>query len=222
VRDVTERKRAEEHVRASLREKEVMLKEIHHRVKNNLQIVSSLLSLQSGCLKDKQALDSLQEVQNRVQSMAMIHENLYQSEDLARVDFAEYIRSLAAHLFHSYGVNPEDIRLEVNVAGTLLDVNTATLCGLITNELVSNCLKYAFPDGRKGLIRIELRAERRNKDPEFLLIITDNGVGMPQNAACGKNGSLGLHLVRRIAQQLGGTLDLRSDAGTQFNISFKQ
>ena len=116
----------------------------------------------------------------------------------------------------------EDCVRQVNVAGALLDVNTATLCGLITNELVSNCLKYAFPDGRKGLIRIELRAERQNKDPEFLLIITDNGVGMPQNAACGRNGSLGLHLVRRIAQQLGGTLDLRSDAGTQFNISFKQ
>jgi PAS domain S-box-containing protein len=222
VADITGRKQAEEQVRASLREKEVMLKEIHHRVKNNLQIVSSLLSLQSGYLKDSQALESFQEVQNRVQSMAMIHENLYQSKDLARVDFAEYILSLTAHLFHSYGANPEDIRLEVNIASVLLDVNTAILCGLITNELVSNCLKYAFPGGRKGLIRIELCAENQDKDPGFQLIVSDDGVGMPKDSACGRNGSLGLQLVRRMAQQLGGMVELRGDAGTKFNIRFKQ
>src|SRR5919109_2455421 len=138
VTDVTARKWMEAQLEASLREKEVLLKEIHHRVKNNLQVISSLVSLQCSHLKDRQVLDALREVQNRVRSMALIHEQLYQSKDLARIDFAGYLRDLATHLFLSYGVDPEQIRLETAVAEIFLDVNTAILCGLVITELVSN------------------------------------------------------------------------------------
>lgn len=163
--DITERKKASEQIKASLNEKEVLLKEIHHRVKNNLQVISSLLNLQSKYIGDEEVLSIFRESQNRVKSMSLVHEELYRSKDLARIDFAEYVRSLVNNLFRSYGTNSCDIIPKIDVVNVFLDVNTAIPCGLIINELVSNSLKYAFPsipvqdryESKKGEIKISLR-----------------------------------------------------------------
>jgi PAS domain S-box-containing protein len=220
--DITERKQAEEHIKTSLREKEVLLQEIHHRVKNNLQIISSLVSLQSGYLKDRQALEFFKETQNRIRSIAIIHEKLYQSRDLAQIDFAAYVHDLVAHLFHSYGTSPEEVDLEVNIAEGSLSVNTAILCGLIVNELVSNSLKHAFPNGQKGLIGVGLGIEREDNGHQFTLTVRDNGVSLMEDAVSDRTPSLGLQLVSRIAKQLGGAIQLETKGGTRFRIIFKE
>jgi PAS domain S-box-containing protein len=216
--EIAERKRAEEQIKASLREKEVLLKEIHHRVKNNLQVISSLLYLQSKNVKDKGTFGILQESQSRVRSMVLVHERLYQSPDLARIDFAEYIRSLANYLFRSYGVNTNVIQLRLNVDDVLLGVDTAIPCGLILNELVSNALKHAFPDGREGEVRIELRAD----DGQLTLIVSDNGVGLPQDLDFRDTESLGLQLVNTLVEQIEGTIELDRSDGTAFKITFTE
>ncbi|MCK4417131.1 MAG: hypothetical protein KAV99_03080, partial [Candidatus Latescibacteria bacterium] len=226
--DITERKRAEEQIKASLKEKEILLKEVHHRVKNNLQVISSLLRLQSGYVKDKESLEMFRESCDRVRSMALIHEKLYQSEELSRVDFAKYIQDLTDHLFRSYGANSEAIRLKINVVDGLLGIDTAIPCGLIINELVSNSLRYAFPEGREGKICIDLRsdlpaapsdtaAQRGNK---FTLIVSDNGVGLPKDLDFRNTKSLGLELVNTLADQLRGTIELDRSGGTAFKIRF--
>ena len=228
ARDITERKRAEEQIKASLKEKEILLKEVHHRVKNNLQVISSLLRLQSGYVKDKESLEMFRESCDRVRSMALIHEKLYQSEELSRVDFAKYIQDLTDHLFRSYGANSEAIRLKINVVDGLLGIDTAIPCGLIINELVSNSLRYAFPEGREGKICIDLRsdlpaapsdtaAQRGNK---FTLIVSDNGVGLPKDLDFRNTKSLGLELVNTLADQLRGTIELDRSGGTAFKIRF--
>jgi PAS domain S-box-containing protein len=217
VRDITERKRAEEQLRASLREKEVLLKEIHHRVKNNLQVISSLLSLQSGAVKDREALEMFKESQSRVRSMALIHEKLYQSSDLASIDLSAYVRELAATLFRSYGVRPGNVSLEVCAPGILLGIDSAVPCGLIINELVSNCLKHAFPAGRSGEIRIELG---RQDDNNLVLRVSDNGVGLPKDLDFENLKSLGLRIVRTLTEQLNGALEFHNSGGTQFTITF--
>ncbi len=216
--EIAERSRAEEQIRASLREKEVLLKEIHHRVRNNLQVISSLLFLQSKNVRDQRSLEILQDSQNRVRSMALVHERLYQSQDLARVDFAKYVRSLVNHLFRSYGVNSNVIRLKVNVGDISLGVDTAIPCGLIINELVSNSLKHAFPDGREGEIHIELRSD----DGGCTLMIGDNGVGFPKGLEFRRVGTLGLQLVNTLVNQLEGTMELDRSSGTAFTIGFTQ
>jgi PAS domain S-box-containing protein len=218
MRDITERKRAEEQIRASLKEKEVLLKEIHHRVKNNLQVISSLLYLQSKNIQDSQTFEMFQESQNRVRSMALVHERLYQSPDLTRIDFAEYVRSLANHLFRSYGVNTNVIKLKINVDDVFLGVDTAIPCGLIINELVSNSLKHAFPDGGEGEVRIELRAD----DGQLMLMVSDNGVGFPQDLDFRDTGSLGLQLVNTLVEQIEGTIELDRSDGTAFRIAFAE
>jgi len=219
VRDITNRKQAEEQVKASLKEKEVLLKEIHHRVKNNLQVIYSLLDLQSNYIKDPQALRVFKEGQNRIRSMALIHEKLYQSRDLAKIDFAKYLQSLTDHLFRSYGVDPETITLRIYVEDVFLGVDTAIPCGLIINELVSNSLKYAFPTGRNGEIVIDLRSDRENN---LTLTIRDNGVGLPKDLDLQNTMSLGLQLVTLLSAQLGGTLALDRRGGTAFKITFKE
>jgi two-component sensor histidine kinase len=217
--EIAERKRAEEQIKASLGEKEVLLKEIHHRVKNNLQVVSSMLHLQSRSVNDEETTEMFQESRNRVRSMALVHERLYQSKDLARVDFAKYIRGLANYLCRSYGVNTNVIQLRTNLHDVFLGVDTAIPCGLILNELVSNCLKHAFPDGREGEIRIELRSDGNDK---FTLMVSDNGVGLLEDLDFRDTKSLGLQLVNTLVNQLEGTIELDRRGGTAFKITFTE
>lgn len=217
LRDITERVRADEQIKASLREKEVLLKEIHHRVKNNLQVISSLLNLQSSFIQDQQDLEIFQDSQNRVYSMALIHERLYQSQDLARIDLAEYIRDLAAHLIRSYKDSSERVALKVDAEGGFLNIDIAVPCGLILNELVSNALKHAFPDARTGEIHVELYADH---DHQFIFRVSDNGVGLPQDLDFQNTQSLGLQLVNMLVSQLDGTIELNRGLGTEFKIRF--
>ncbi len=217
LRDVTERVVNEERIRTSLREKEALLKEIHHRVKNNLQVVSSLLGLQSRVVVDTETRKMFQESQDRVHSMALLHESLYQSHNLSQINFPEYIRQLAAHLFHSYGVAAERIHLQTDMDNLSLHLDAAVPCGLIINELVSNSLKYAFPDGREGKIRIELRGL---SDGSTRLVVADNGVGLRADIDWVNTRSLGLRLVRTLAQQLGAQIEVNSDEGMEVRLAF--
>lgn len=216
LHDITRRKNYEKQIKESLSEKEVLLKEIHHRVKNNLQIISSLLNLQSRYIKDENALGAFNESQNRIKSMALIHEKLYQSEDLTKIDFAEYIKSLTFHLFRSYSVNPGTVELSINFGDVLFDIDTSIPCGLIINELVSNSLKYAFADGRKGKISIDLQLDGE----KYVLVISDNGVGFPEGLDFQNTGTLGLRLVNILVNQINGVITLDKSEGTSFKIVF--
>jgi len=213
--DITERRRADMQIAASLKEKEVLLKEIHHRVKNNLQVISSLLNLQAANVVDSQTLEQLRESQNRIRSMALIHERLYQSGNLARIDFAEYTRSLVGFLARSYGV--PGVQVQVNVQNIDLPVNTAIPCGLIINELVSNALKYAFPNERGGEVEIRVEAA-----PEGTAVVSvrDDGIGLPHELDYQNTATLGLQLVNTLTKQLNGTIGLIRDRGTTFSITF--
>ncbi len=219
LRYAVERKRAEERIKASLREKEVLLQEVHHRVKNNMQIISSLLRLQSRKIKGKQALQAFESSCNRVKSMVLIHERLYQSRDFARVDFAEYVHGLTNHLFSQYQMDQGIVKLDIDIKDIFLDLNSAIPCGLIVNELVSNSLKHAFPDGRTGNIRIIMKSLNKN---EIELIASDNGVGLPEVVNIRDIKSLGLHLVAILADdQLCGEIKVDRMKGTRFQIRFK-
>lgn len=218
VRDVTERKQAEEKIKASLREKEILLQEIHHRVKNNLQVVSSLLSLQSTYIKDDQYKSMLKESQNRIKAMGLIHEKLYRSEILASIDFKAYIKMLVDELIRSYGVDTHQITVMIEVEDVFLDVDTAIPCGLIINELVSNSLKHAFPDGRKGEITLSLHSHNGN----VILIVNDDGVGIPDSVDLTTTETLGLRLVSILVEgQLEGEITLTKREGTAFRITFR-
>jgi PAS domain S-box-containing protein len=220
TRDITDRKQAEEQIKTSLREKEILLREIHHRVKNNLQIISTLLYLQSRSIKEKKASEMFKDSQNRIKSMALIHDKLYQFKDLGKIDVAGYIRDLATDLFHSYGIKPDGIKLKINVYEVLLGVNTAIPCGLMINELVSNALKHAFPDGKKGEIRIELI--RSVNEKTFTLIVSDNGIGFPEDLDFRNTKTLGLQLVITLVDQLDGIIELDRRRGTEFKITFAE
>ena len=217
VRDITERVRASEALAESLREKEVLLKEIHHRVKNNLQIVSSLLAMQADASGDDTALAVLRECIHRVRSMALIHERLYQSESLARIDFGEYATSLANFLFRSYAVSGT-VQLLVETEPTELNIGTAVPLGLILNELVSNALKHAFKDGRPGTLRVTLRPAGDG----FALVVADTGPGLPSGFDVEKANSLGLNLVSSLVQQLKATMTIERDGGASFRIECKE
>jgi PAS domain S-box-containing protein len=218
VRDISERKLVETTLRSSLKEKEVLLQEIHHRVKNNLQIVSSMLNLQMEKLSDTKAIELFKESQNRVRSIALFHEKLYQSRDLGRVELGEYIRGLANGSFATYGVNPDDIILAVNTEDIPLDVDAAISCGLVVNELVSNSLKHAFPDRRRGQVEVILRAV----GTDVVLEVADDGVGFPADLDFRSPSSLGLKLVAIFTEQVGGTMDLAREGGTRFSLRFKR
>ncbi|MGV0025932.1 PAS domain S-box protein [Phormidesmis priestleyi] len=217
VVDITDRKRVENQLRESLQEKEVMLKEIHHRVKNNLQVISSLLKLQAGYIKDDRILEVFKESQNRVRAMALIHEKLYQSEDLAKTDFAEYIRSLVNDLFRSYSISSRAVSLNLTVEDVRLSIDTAIPCGLIINELVSNSLKHAFSARQPGQISIDLSSKANDR---YLLVVQDNGAGLPSDIDFRKTKSLGLQLVCNLTKQLQGTIDLDRENGSTFKINF--
>ena len=218
VRDITDRKRDEDVIKASLAEKEVLLKEIHHRVKNNLQVISSLLKLQSRYIQDSRVIEMLKESQNRVRSMALVHEQLYQSKDLSNIDFAEYIQNLAHNLFQAYEINAQGIKLETSMAPCSLNIDTAVPCGLIINELVTNALKYAFTGQIKGKINIDFTLENR----VCVLTVSDSGIGFPQDLDYRKAPTLGLRLVGSLVKQIRGEIELLETAGTTFKITFSQ
>ena len=217
--DVTERKRAEEQIRESLAEKEILLKEIHHRVKNNLQVIMSLLRHQSEYAQDPKIHDIFLESQSRIKAISFIHEKLYQSDNLAKIDLRDYISSLAKSLFRTYKVNTAQIHLAVDADDISLGVDAAIPCGLIINELVSNSLKHAFPDNRAGKIAITIRTVSAG---EFELAVGDDGVGIPMDLDITHAKSLGLHLVTLLARnQLRGHIEMMRNGGTSFRIRFK-
>ncbi|MBI5664815.1 MAG: HAMP domain-containing protein [Nitrospirae bacterium] len=223
-KQIAQREKAEWSLSESLREKEVLLKEIHHRVKNNMQVISSLLNLQSAQITDKRYARLFSESRNRITAMALVHEKLHNSKDLANVDVKDYINSLANSLFSSYDIGPKNILLKMSVENVSLSIDTAMPCGLIINELVSNSLKYAFPGGRTGEINITFNKNRAgNNDIAYELIVSDNGVGMPGGLDIRKSSSLGLQLVINLAEhQLQGSVQLDRSRGTVFNIHFNE
>jgi PAS domain S-box-containing protein len=225
VEDITERQAAqreskqwEEQIKASLLEKEVLLKEIYHRVKNNLQVISSLLSLQSAYIKDKDDLVIFKQSQQRIASMALVHEKLYQSQDLAKIDFGEYIRDLVASLFSAYEVNENAIALTINIDEQLfLGLDTAIPCSLIIHELVSNSLKYAFTTDINGTIYIGIQ---KNHEHQVTLVVSDNGIGLPSNFNFKNMASLGWQLVDALTNQLGGNLHITGASGVECRMVF--
>lgn len=218
ARDITERKKMEKELQISLEEKEMLLKEIHHRVKNNLMIISSLLSLQSRYIKDKQILDVFKDSQNRARSMALIHDKLYQSSHLKSIDIGDYIRALANDLFRTYSTDSGRVKLNFDIEEVMIDINTMIPLGLILNELLSNCLKHAFPDGQSGKIDIGFHQDGHN----YSLTVADNGIGFPPELDYKHTESLGLRLVNILADQIEGEMKLKSDNGTQVSIEFSE
>ena len=202
-----------------LNEKELLLKEVHHRVKNNLQVISSLLNLQSEYIKDPESLQVFAESRNRVRSMALIHEKLYQSHDLARIDFADYLRSLTRNLQSSYSKKSAAVQIGVEVDDLMLGVDSAVPCGLIVNELVTNCFKYAFPADRTGEIRICMT---RSATEGLKLSVSDNGVGFPKDVDFKNTNSLGMQIINTLAEQLEGTIHMSNGVGTKFEICFPE
>ncbi len=217
--DISDRKQAQLRIQASLQEKEVLLQEIHHRVKNNLQIICSLLDLQAQHLEEPALLEMFRESQHRVRSMALVHEKLYQSQDCAKIKFAEYIESLTSYLFQAYAVDAANVALRLDIDKVILDIDTAIPCGLIINELVSNALKHAFSSHAEGEIHVALQAR---SEQDFLLRVRDNGRGLPANFDLNKVKSLGLQLVKVLTKQLEGTLDINSENGAGFSIRFSK
>ena len=277
ARDITQLKKAEENIKASLEEKEILLREIHHRVKNNLQIISSLLSLQTGYTKDKEKLNALEESQNRVKSMAIVHEKLYNSENLVKIDFKDYIKDLTDSLFLTYKIKPYKIKLNKKIDKVFFNINTSIPCGLIINELVTNSLKHAFPatygcgpenenrekcsflglqnskfcgsrnevsfnpkiedfegfsdptvsdcgptDEKSASPINEIQIELHQLKNNLVLIVSDNGAGLPENIDFSNAKTLGLRLVNNLVKQLDGTIELDRSEGTKFKITFKE
>ena len=216
IADITERLAVQAQRVEALR-REILLKEIHHRVKNNLQVISSLLFLQSSYITDEKTLEILRESQNRVKSIALIHEKLYRSSDLAKLDFGEYVRDLTNDLFRTYSVNQEAVVLNTDIDDVFLQIDTAIPCGLIINELISNAFKHAFPPGRQGQVDLSLT----RSDDDYLLTVRDNGVGMSGGFDWRKSKSFGLRLVMDLTKQMDGTVDLDTSDGAKFSINFK-
>ena len=224
TRDFTERRAQDEALRArqaalahSVREREVLLQEVHHRVKNNLQVISSLINMQVRNLEQGGTRDALQECQTRVLAIALIHEKLYQSNDYARVRFSDYARSLAANVFHTTGTSQNDVSLELAIDEVPLGVDRAIPCGLVINELITNSLKHAFTDGRTGTIRVELK---KLDDGQLCLKVQDDGVGLPHGFEIHKIASMGLQLVCTLSEQLDASLVVNGDRGASFQLTF--
>jgi PAS domain S-box-containing protein len=214
--DITEKKAVDEQMRQSLKEKEVLLKEVHHRVKNNLQVISSILNLQSSYVRDKKILEILLESQNRIKSMAFVHESLYQTKDFSNISFKEYVENISRNLVHSYAATDSPPELKLELDNIQLNLDTAIPCGLIINELLSNSLKYAFPKGKKGKIEITIR----KKEKTILISIADNGKGLPADIDFRNTESLGLQLVVSLVEQINGKIKLDTKKGTKFTIEF--
>lgn len=201
-----------------LQDKEMLMKEIHHRVKNNLMIISSLLSLQSRYIKDEETREIFKESQSRAKSMALIHERLYRTGDVKNIDFPDYLRSLTRDIFDTYRTSRGRVQLQLDVQNIHLDVDSAVPLGLIINELVTNSLKYAFPDDQEGIIKIDFHQE----GDEYTLEVSDDGIGIPDDFEVEKSDSLGMLLVNSLTSQIQGTLELVRTQGTTFRIKFKE
>ncbi|HVE81770.1 MAG TPA: histidine kinase dimerization/phosphoacceptor domain -containing protein, partial [Myxococcales bacterium] len=217
--DITERRRAAEALERSLLEKETLLKELHHRVKNNLQVISSLLSLQSRAVGDAAAAAMLRESQNRVQSISLVHEKLYESNDLGRVDFGEYLQALGQHLQGAWASGSQ-VTIQVDAGGLRLPVDLAVPCGLIVNELVTNAFKHAFPGGQAGSVVVRATVE---PDGAACLQVEDDGVGMPPERAAhpAAGETLGMTLVSTLARQIGAALQIGTGPGTRVRLDFR-
>lgn len=218
VKDITYLKKSEQELKKNVEQKEVLIKEVHHRVKNNLQVINSILKLQSSYIKDKQAISAMQECQDRIKSMAFIHESLYQSKDLAKVNFSEYLRNLCNNLLFSYQSKTSKINLNWEVEEVSLSLDTAISCGLIVNELFSNALKYAFKGRKNGEIKVGLKQKGQGHE----LTISDNGVGIPKNIDYTNSPSLGFHLVIGLVDQIDGNINWVNHDGTQFIVHFNR
>jgi PAS domain S-box-containing protein len=216
-RDITELKQAENKIKQDLHEKEILLTEIHHRVKNNLQVVSSLLHLQSQRFDDLQMGLSFQVAIKRIHSMALVHEKLYQSKDFSQINFSEYIELLGRDLVQTYTMDDKKIQMEYNLKDTFLGIDSAIPCGLLVNELVSNALKHAFPGDRDGKIYISFL---RLEDESYQLIVRDDGIGIPDNINFDSTETLGMHLIDMLAKQIEGNVDLERKDGSTFTVSF--
>lgn len=216
--DITQKKKMEKQLKQSLKDKDMLIGEIHHRVKNNLMIITSLLSLQSSYIDDQESRTLFEESENRTRSMALIHEKLYQSGEAKRIDFEDYIRSLGNELYRTYAVNP-NINMEIDLQeGLILDVDTAIPLGLIFNELFTNTLKHAFPNNKKGTILVSFH----KFDGNYQLIVEDDGVGLPEEFKLEESDSFGLRLVDALTQQIDAKVDLDTSHGTKFVITFKE
>lgn len=216
--DITARKLAEEMTKKSLHEKEMLLKEIHHRVKNNLQIIISLLKLQSGYVFDSRDLEIFNKSRSRVETMSMIHEKLYKSDDISRIDISNYLKDLVSHLLKAYHLNTSQVDFEMNSENILMTIDTAIPCGLIVNELINNILKHAFPDEYAGKIILNLKRTGEN----IILEVIDNGIGIPVSFNSENTDSLGLKLVDTLVKQLDGVINVNNSNGTHFMIEFKE
>jgi PAS domain S-box-containing protein len=217
IRDVSQRQQAEEIVRRSLHEKETLLSEIHHRVKNNLQVISSLLNLHAGTITDPMALSQFVDAQMQIQSMALVHEHLYQNESFGSVDIHPYVESLCRHLYDVYGASMKQIQLDIDIESISINMQQAMPVALLLNELVSNSLKYAFPDDSTGTIHIRIHLVGTN---EVEMRVEDDGVGLPEDFDIASSLSLGHTLIYSLAHQLDGAVDLDGNGGTKFTLRF--
>jgi PAS domain S-box-containing protein len=216
--DISRPKRTEEHLRASLQEKEVLMQEIHHRVKNNLQVISSLINLQADTLNQPVLRRSLDDVRDRIRTMALVHEKLYQSGDLARLNFADYAASLLHYLWRAHGDAAAKVRLTLATQPVTLPVSAAVSCGLILNELATNALKHAFPNQSEGEVTVDLAHDPTHD--RICLQVSDNGLGLPAGLNWRQSRSLGLRLVQMLATQIDGTVEVGSGPGTEFRVAF--
>ncbi|WP_321504706.1 PAS domain S-box protein [uncultured Methanoregula sp.] len=216
ARDITDRKTLQDELVTSLKEKEILLKEIHHRVKNNMQVISSLLNLQAKLIKDVNSREVIRESQNRVMSIALVHEKLYQSKNLAEIDYSDYLKKIAEYLLQSYGISPKTVAIRIHAENILLPIDKAIPLSLMINEMISNSLKYAFPDNRTGIICVDLRKE----EDRYTLVVNDDGIGLPETVTLEQTDTLGMQLVNSLVRQIQGSISLNRVSGTEYRITF--
>lgn len=217
-RDITKRREMESHIRESLKEKEILLKEIHHRVKNNMQVISSLLYLQSKTAKDESTRILFNESQNRIRAISLVHEQLYRSNNLSQIEYGEYLRKMFGSLFESYGVDVRFLTMVIDVPDVMITIDKAIPCSLIVNELISNSLKHAFPNSQKGEITIGFT--HNTHDETYTLDYRDNGIGIPENMNLEQTGTLGMSLIYGLTRQIKGKVTRIEESGAHFIISF--
>ena len=218
-KDITKRKRAEAAIAASLHEKEILLRELYHRTKNNMNVIISMLRLQSEEIDDARVREAFTETEDRILSMALVHEKLYESKDLSHINLKDYLRDLAGQLRDNYSLSPQRALVETRLADVYVALDAAISCGLIVNELISNALKHAFPDGRSGRILVELSEDSGS----IRLVVEDNGVGLPPGFSPERDGHLGLELVNALATgRLGASLAFSTQGGLRCELRFQR